>query len=118
MASMRKLTPRRSGVPRRSSPDDWTMFNVFLEPAGVRPDTWPGKTAMGTSFVGRIARGDGGSVSVTRHYETMSPGDIKAPHARFDQNRALLDSGPNGGNAVPATARFVVVHRRRSSSPV
>ena len=39
-------------------------FDVFLDPLGVPDDVWPGKTAMGTGLVGRIALSTGQTASV------------------------------------------------------
>ena len=48
---------------------------------------------MGTHLLGRIPRGDGGSVCVTYHYDNVPSATLTAPKEMYDQNKKELDDG-------------------------
>jgi hypothetical protein len=40
-------------------PDRWLSFDLFIEEPSVSLASWPGKTSMGSSLVGRLSLSDG-----------------------------------------------------------
>jgi hypothetical protein len=60
-------------------------FDVFLEAPGIDPASWPGRTSMGTTFMGRVALSDGSTAVVvarevphTEQELTMRVADVDA----------------------------------------
>lgn len=59
---------RRIAWVPESTPEHWNFFDVFIEAQGAdRDDSWPGKSRMGTDFVGRLMLPNGQSLVVVHH---------------------------------------------------
>jgi hypothetical protein len=62
-------------VPANAEP---TTFSVYIERPGANLNSWPGKNAMGTAFVGRIPlAADQGTCCIVAHQEPLQPGKLE-----------------------------------------
>ena len=76
-----------------------TTFSVFMERPGANThNSWSGKNAMGTTFVGRISLADGaGTCCIVAHQEPLEPGQLtisRPPKEPLAQFRELARGDP------------------------
>lgn len=73
--------PRVRWCPPATSPGNWTLFDLFFEAPAVA-DSWD---IPGAQIVGRIPRGDGGSVFVTWREGRLDTATLEAPPEMFEK---------------------------------
>jgi hypothetical protein len=82
-----------------------TTFSVFMELPGANThNSWSGKNAMGTTFVGRISLADGaGTCCIVAHQEPLEPGQLtisRPPKEQLAQFRELALAGRLGMTVI------------------
>jgi hypothetical protein len=77
---------------------DPTTFSIFIERPGANLDNrWPGKSADGTTFVGRIPlAADAGTCVVIALQEPLQPGRVEMPRPSDDELRQMREWAVNG----------------------
>ena len=80
-------------------PEHIVHFTLFIERPGANLDTWPGKRASGTAFIGRLTMADGSTAVVVAHETLAQEVTYKVPstEAQRDEMRAsvrgIIDRG-------------------------
>ena len=99
-------------VPPEAEP---TTFSVFMERPGANMNSWPGKNAMGTVFVGRIPlAGDAGTCCIVARQEPLEPGEVTLP--RPSDTEGVRDA-PRGAAAVDAAGSLACRSRSQPRAP-
>jgi hypothetical protein len=76
---------------------DPITFSIFIERPGANLNSWPGKNAMGTAFVGRVPMaGDMGTCCVVAHKEPLQPGEMHLNRPTDEKLAEMRAAAANG----------------------
>ena len=76
---------------------DPTTFSIFIERPGANLNSWPGKNADGTTFVGRIPMAAGaGTCCIVALQEPLQPGQARMPRPSGDELRQMREWAAQG----------------------
>ncbi len=74
-----------------------TAFNLFIEPPGAPPDSWPGKNAMGTILIGRMPLAAGvGTVCIVANHEPIAESSINTRRPSEENLAWMRESAARG----------------------
>ena len=91
-------------VPPGSDP---ITFSIFIERPGANLNSWPGKNAMGTAFVGRVPMaGDMGTCCVVAHKEPLQPGEMRLNRPTDEKLAEMRAGAANGTLFMTLMAEF------------
>ena len=76
---------------------DAVTFSIFIERTDANLNSWPGRNAMRTAFVGRIPiAGDLGTCCVVAHQEPLQPGEMRLNRPTDQKLAEMRAAAANG----------------------